>query len=463
MKISFHGAAGTVTGSKHLLSLDNGKNYLLDCGMFQGMGKHTAELNASWGFDPTGVDLLIVSHAHIDHSGLIPKLVKDGFNGDIILTPATLALMTILLQDSAEIQASEHRLALKHSSGTVSDPCFGPEDVTEALKLCKTLGYNEWLRIGPDIELMFTDAGHLIGSAAVNIKVQENGEQKTLLFSGDVGRYRNVLLCAPTKVPQADHIIMESTYGTGLHELGLGTPDKLLHHIENTCIKKRGKLVIPAFSVGRTQELLFALNQLELERRLPDLHYFLDSPLSIKATEVVKRFPECFNERVQKILQTDEDPFAFKGLKYIQETEESQMLMDYDEPCVIIASSGMADAGRVRHHIRNTIGSVTNTILMVGYCDPESLGGQLLSGKEGVYLNGDAYDVRADIAVIKSLSAHGDSNDLVQFLSGQEPSGVKNIFLVHGERKVQEGFRETLMHKGFKKITIPELHETVEL
>lgn len=463
MKISFHGAAGTVTGSKHLLSLDNGRKFLLDCGMFQGMGQRTIELNENWGFNPSEIEFLIVSHAHIDHTGLIPKLVRDGFDGQIILTPATLELMTILLQDSAEIQASEYRHNGKHSAMPICEPLFSTDDVLETIRLCKTLSYDKWIQLGDDVELMFTDAGHLIGSAAVNLRIRENGEQKTLLFSGDVGRYRNVLLCAPTEVPPADHIILESTYGTGLHELGMSTPDKLLHHIENTCLKKRGKLVIPAFSVGRTQELLYALNQLELEKRLPDLHYFLDSPLSIKATEMVKRFPGCFNERVQRVMETDEDPFAFKGLKYIQEVEESQMLLEYEEPCVIIAASGMADAGRVRHHIRNTIGSISNTILMVGYCDPESLGGQLLSGKEGVYMNGDAYDVKADVASIKSLSAHGDSNDLVQFLASQDPSSVKNIFLVHGERKVQEGFRETLSHKGFKQIHIPDLHETVEL
>jgi metallo-beta-lactamase family protein len=463
MKISFHGAAGTVTGSKHLLTLDNGRNFLLDCGMFQGMGQRTIELNESWGFDPSEIDYLIVSHAHIDHTGLIPKLVRDGFEGEIILTPATLELMTILLQDSAEIQASEYRHSGKHASTPICEPLYSTDDVLETIRLCRTLSYDKWIALADDVELMFTDAGHLIGSAAVNLRIQENGEQKTLLFSGDVGRYRNVLLCSPTEVPPADHIILESTYGTGLHELGMSTPDKLLHHIENTCLKKRGKLVIPAFSVGRTQELLYALNQLELEKRLPDLHYFLDSPLSIKATEMVKRFPGCFNERVQKVMETDEDPFAFKGLKYIQEVEESQMLLDYQEPCVIIAASGMADAGRVRHHIRNTIGSISNTILMVGYCDPDSLGGQLLSGKEGVYMNGDAYDVKADVASIKSLSAHGDSNDLVQFLASQNASAVKNIFLVHGERKVQEVFRENLMHKGFKQISIPDLHETVDL
>lgn len=464
MKISFHGAARTVTGSKHLLTLNTGKTYLLDCGMFQGLGRATTELNANWGFDPAKVDVLILSHAHIDHSGLIPKLVKDGFEGSIIATPATVELISILLQDSAEIQMAEYRNQSKGSNSSAADePMYNQDDVTKALSLCKTLEYNKWISLDEQVELMFTDAGHLIGSAAVHLKINENDKITSLTFSGDVGRYRNVLLCPPHSFPQADYIILESTYGTTLHDLSLGTPDKLLHHIENTCLKKKGKLIIPAFSVGRTQELLFALNQLELEHRLPDLNYFLDSPLSIKATEMIKHFPDGFNEKMQKILETDSDPFAFKGLKYIKEVEESQMLLDYDQPCVIIAASGMADAGRVRHHIRNTIESISNTILIVGYCDPESLGGQLLAGKEGVYLNGDAYDVRADIASIKSMSAHGDYNDLLQFLGDQDAKKIKQLFLVHGEINTQEGFKDILANKGFKKVRIPELHEEFEI
>lgn len=466
MKITFHGAARTVTGSKHLITLNTGKKYLLDCGLFQGLGQRTDELNRNWGFDPASVDFLILSHAHIDHSGLIPKLVKDGFNGNIFCTPATLELTHILLEDSAEIQQSENRNGNRNHSkdnSLVGEPLYSSEDVKTALALFRTVEYDTWITIDEQVELLFTEAGHLIGSAAVHLKIDEYGELKTFTFSGDVGRYRNVILKAPKEFPQADYILLESTYGDSLHDLSSGTPDKLLQHIRNTCLQKKGKLIIPAFSVGRTQELLFALNQLELEHRLPELNYFVDSPLSIKATEVVKRFPGYFKDSVQKIMETDSDPFAFKGLKYIRAAEESQLLMDYEEPCVIIAASGMADAGRVRYHIRSAIENVSNTILLVGHCDPESLGGQLMAGAEGVYIMGDSYKVRADVAVIKSLSAHGDYNDLLQFLSCQEPQQVKKIFLVHGEYNVQQHLMQRLEMKGFADVYIPDMHAEVSL
>jgi metallo-beta-lactamase family protein len=310
---------------------------------------------------------------------------------------------------------------------------------------------------------MFTDAGHLLGSAAIHLKIEEGEDIKTFTFSGDVGRYRNVLLKSPTEFPQADYIVLESTYGDSLHELTSSTPDKLLQFIKTTCLQKKGKLIIPAFSVGRTQELLFALNQLELENRLPELNYFVDSPLSIKATEIVKHFPGYFKESVQKIMELDSDPFAFKGLKYVRVAEESKMLLDYEEPCVIIASSGMADAGRIRFHICNTIEAAENTILLVGHCDPDSLGGELLSGAEGVYIMGDAFEVKAEIAQIRSLSAHGDYNDLLQFVACQDAAQVKKLFLVHGEYKIQQQLKHRLQLKGFDNVEIPGLHEEVEL
>jgi metallo-beta-lactamase family protein len=466
MKISFHGAAKTVTGSKHLITLKTGKKYLLDCGMFQGLGKETDELNRHWGFEPASIDFLILSHAHIDHSGLIPKLVKDGFEGTIFCTPATRELVTILLEDSAEIQGSELRNGNKKpqsEENMLSEALYNLNDVKSSLALIRDVEYDTWLRIDDQVELMFTDAGHLLGSAAIHLKIEEGEDIKTFTFSGDVGRYRNVLLKSPTEFPQADYIVLESTYGDSLHELTSSTPDKLLQFIKTTCLQKKGKLIIPAFSVGRTQELLFALNQLELENRLPELNYFVDSPLSIKATEIVKHFPGYFKGSVQKIMELDSDPFAFKGLKYVRVAEESKMLLDYEEPCVIIASSGMADAGRIRFHICNTIEAAENTILLVGHCDPDSLGGELLSGAEGVYIMGDAFEVKAEIAQIRSLSAHGDYNDLLQFVACQDAAQVKKLFLVHGEYKIQQQLKHRLQLKGFDNVEIPGLHEEVEL
>ncbi|MFM9910841.1 MAG: MBL fold metallo-hydrolase RNA specificity domain-containing protein [Chitinophagaceae bacterium] len=461
MKIAFHGAARTVTGSKHLLSLANGKKFLLDCGMFQGMGKDTETLNRNWGFEPSEVSHLILSHAHIDHSGLIPKLVKDGFRGKIFCTPATKDLASILLEDSAEIQEDDVKYENKRRAADgvpYLKPLYTIEDAKAALSHLQSVQYGQWVKVDDDLELLFTDAGHIIGSAAVHLKVMENGKTTRITFSGDVGRYRDVILKSPDIFPQADYILLESTYGNSLHDDNTTTPDQLLGWIEKTCLKKKGKLIMPAFSVGRTQELLFALNQLEQERRLPPLDYFVDSPLSVEATEVVKRFPEYFNKSIQKVMQTDNDPFAFKGLKYVKTVDQSKLLNFRNEPCVIISASGMADAGRVKHHISNNIENTRNTILLTGYCEPRSLGGRLMDGVKEVKIYGVLHEVHAEIAAIRSMSAHGDYEDLCQFLACQDPKQVKTLFLVHGEYEVQQQFQQRLYKKGFADITIPEMH-----
>ncbi len=461
MKIAFHGAARTVTGSKHLLSLANGKKFLLDCGMFQGMGKDTETLNRNWGFEPSEVSHLILSHAHIDHSGLIPKLVKDGFRGKIFCTPATKDLASILLEDSAEIQEDDVKYENKRRAADgvpYLKPLYTIEDAKAALSHLQSVQYGQWVKVDDDLELLFTDAGHIIGSAAVHVKVKENGKTTGITFSGDVGRYRDVILKSPDIFPQADYILLESTYGNSLHDDNTTTPDQLLGWIEKTCLKKKGKLIMPAFSVGRTQELLFALNQLEQERRLPPLDYFVDSPLSVEATEVVKRFPEYFNKSIQKVMQTDNDPFAFKGLKYVKTVDQSKLLNFRNEPCVIISASGMADAGRVKHHISNNIENSRNTILLTGYCEPRSLGGRLMNGVKEVKIYGVLHEVHAEIAAIRSMSAHGDYEDLCQFLACQDPKQVKTLFLVHGEYEVQQQFQQRLYKKGFANITIPEMH-----
>ena len=311
--------------------------------------------------------------------------------------------------------------------------------------------------------MQYTDAGHIIGSAAVHLKVYEGGSQRQLTFSGDVGRFRDAILKSPATFEQADFIILESTYGNSLHDLHNPTPDHLLEWIEKTCLKKKGKLIIPAFSVGRTQELLFALNQLELERRLPELDYFVDSPLSVHATQIVKKYPHDFNTRIQKVLEKDEDPFQFAGLQFVKTVDESKLLNFRNEPCVIISASGMADAGRVKHHISNNIENSRNSILMTGYCEPHSLGARLLSGKKEVNIYGVAHEVHAEVGSIRSMSAHGDYEDLSQFLSCQDPKAVKKLFLVHGEYEVQVDFRERLLRKGFMDVEIPELHQEIGL
>lgn len=466
MKISFHGAARTVTGSKHLLTLENGTKILFDCGLFQGMGQKTDELNEQFGFNAAEVNILLLSHAHIDHSGLIPKLVKEGFRGKIFCTRATGELAEILLYDSATIQIYEtqqlNRLRDKYEL-EYYQPLYTRDDVKECLQFFEIIEYDIPVKITEDVEAIFTNAGHLIGSASIFLTVTENGNKTSIAYSGDVGRYRSTLLQPPSAFNQADYIILESTYGNSLHQLGLNSIEPLLKCIKKTCLEKKGKLIIPAFSVGRTQEVLYALNQLELEKRLPPISYFVDSPLSKRATDVIKSHMQHLNERLQRVLAIDDDPFQFEGLKYIETIEDSKKLQAHNEPCVIISASGMADAGRVRHHIYNSITSGQNTILFVGHCQDQSLGGQLLSGKKIVEIFDENCLVEAEINSLASMSAHGDRDDLIRFLACQDAAKIKGLFLVHGEYATQEAFLVRLSLKEFSNIVIPSMHEEFEL
>jgi metallo-beta-lactamase family protein len=466
MKISFHGAAKTVTGSKHLLKLDNGKQILLDCGMFQGMGRETDKLNQHFGFNPDQIEVLVLSHAHIDHSGLIPKLVKEGFKGKIYCTPATKELTEILLFDSAEIQTYETDYINKKRAAQnlpPYEPLYSPDDVAESMKLFETKEYNEWFHVTDEVEIFFSNAGHLIGSAAVSIKIKEGNNTTRILFSGDIGKYRSVLLQSPDEAPQAEYIILEGTYGNKHHDITFNTIETLFQWIKKICINRGGQLIIPAFSVGRTQEVLYALNQLSLEKRLPDIPYFIDSPLSLRATQTIKKYTDQFNERLQQVLKIDDDPFEFPGLKYIESVEDSRKLVDFQQPCVIISASGTADAGRVRHHINSCIAKKNCAILLVGYCGPNSLGGQLLDGTREVEIFGDPCEVHAEIGQIQGMSAHGDTDDLCRFIGNQDPETVRNIFLVHGELPVQKAFSERLKLKGYRSIEIPDQHQEFDL
>jgi len=466
MKIAFHGAARTVTGSKHLITLKSGTKILLDCGMFQGLGKETDKLNMQLGFDASSVNCLVLSHAHIDHSGLIPKLVKDGFAGPIFCTPATKDLTEILLEDSAEIQRDDTRFINKKRAKQglpLYEPLYDLDNAREAIPLMQTIPYGQWHTINEAAAVMFTDAGHIIGSAAVHLKLKEDNKQVQLTFSGDVGRYGDVILRSPDAFPQADYIVIESTYGDKLHEDVLNSDETLSGWINKTCVEKKGKLIIPAFSVGRTQELLYFLNKLELDHKLPKVPVFVDSPLSMEATQVVKSHPENFNRKIKKLLETDNDPFDFPGLKFIKSVDESKALNDLHQPCVIISASGMADAGRIKHHIKNNIDDEGNTILMVGYCEPHSLGGKLMKGIKEVRIYGEYYKVKAEVGSMRSMSAHGDYNDLTQFLACQDPDLVKTVFIVHGEEEVQLEFQRRLSRKNFKEVVVPHLHEEFNL
>lgn len=462
MTIAFHGAAQTVTGSKHLLTLDSDKKILFDCGMFQGLGKQTDDLNAYFGFEPGKIDYVLLSHAHIDHSGLLPKLVKDGFKGKIFCTPATKDLAQILLLDSAEIQRDDTRFINKKRAKAglpPYEPLYSPDDAESVFPLFEQVNYGDWFTIEPGIDVLYTDAGHIIGSAAVHVRITEKGTATQVSFSGDVGRYRDIILRSPDIFPQADYIICESTYGNSLHEDIRNSPDQLYEWISKTCFEKKGKLIIPAFSVGRTQELLYFLNLLFNERRLKGTTVYVDSPLSREATAVVKSHPENFNSRIRKLMETDYDPFEFDGLQFTKTVEESKQLNEIAGPCIIISASGMADAGRIKHHIANNINDPKNTILMVGYCEPNSLGAKLISKAKEVKIFGEYYQVKAETGVMRSMSAHGDYDDLCQFLACQSPDRVRKFFVVHGEYDVQQDFQHRLERKGFRDVIVPAMHQ----
>lgn len=466
MKISFHGAAQCVTGSKHLLELEDGTHILLDCGMFQGNPVEAAALNRKFGFNPHEIDFLLLSHAHIDHCGLIPKLVKGGFKGKIYCTPATLDLAKILLFDSAHIQQSDASFLNKHrhKKGEAEiEPLYTLDDVNAALEYFIPVPINEKVALTPRAHFMYTDVGHILGSTAINVTILEDGKEIRIAFSGDVGRYNDEILHAPQPFPQADYLILESTYGDRLHDEIKQTDIKLLETIKQTCAVNKGKLVIPAFSVGRTQEIVYALNRLQITNQLPDIDFFVDSPLSVEATQVIKAHSECYNDKLLQFMKRDPEPFDFKRLHYIERVEDSKALNSYNGPCVIISSSGMADAGRVKHHIRNIINDARNCILLVGYCEPRSLGGKLMAGNKEITIFGDPYEVKAKIETIRSLSAHGDYEDLLKFISCQKPELIKTLFLVHGEYEVQKHFEEKLHNAGFKNVVIPAMHQTYTL
>src|SRR5438477_1323174 len=461
MKIAFHGAARMVTGSKHLVTLGTGKRILLDCGMFQGMAQQTDALNREFGFDASAIDVMVLSHAHVDHCGLIPKLVSEGFPGKIFCTPATTELTKVLLLDSAEIQQDDVKYENKRRAASGQpylQPLYTKDDAQRSFDHFVTAEYGSWFDVIDGVQAMFTDAGHIIGSACVHLKISEDGKDRRITFSGDVGRYRDMILKSPEQFSQAEYILLESTYGNSLHDLNFTTPDMLLQWIEKTCLIKKGKLIIPAFSVGRTQEILFTLNQLEIENRLPDLDYFLDSPLSIQATDLVKKYPQYFNKTIQKILETDNDPFSFKGLKYVKTVDQSKLLNFRNDPCVIISASGMAEGGRVKHHISNNIENSRNSLLMTGYCEPDSLGGRLMAGAKEVGIFGVRHEVHAEVGSIRSMSAHGDYDDLCQWLACQDPRQVKTLFLVHGDYPVHMDFQQRLIKRVFLDVQIPERH-----
>lgn len=466
MQIQFYGATETVTGSKHLLTTTKGKQILLDCGLYQGLGKETGDLNIHFGFDPTQIDTVILSHAHIDHSGNLPLLVKQGFAGSIYCTPATIEICEILLLDSAKIQESDIAFVNKRrqkEGKPLLKPSYTTKDVEKCMRHFKTVPYNAEYQLNDEVSFMFTDAGHILGSAVVNLKLFDSAKTITLTYTGDIGRYNDLLMHDPQPFPQADYVICESTYGHKLHDKIDDAQMRLLNCVRKTCIEKRGKLIIPAFSLGRTQEIVYALDRMKDASLLPKIKVYVDSPLSKSATDIMRRYSKSLNESVVEHLKTDADPFGFEGLTYITEKEDSIALNESSEPCIIISASGMMDAGRIKHHLKHTLPYNKHTLLIVGYCPPRSLGGKLLNGDKVVKVFGDEIPVNAEVETISSYSAHGDYLEMMKFLSCQDKAKVKSVFLVHGEDDSKIGFKKHLMEDGFPLIIIPRKAEAFTL
>ncbi len=469
MEIKFCGAAQFVTGSSHLITLENGFRVLLDCGLFQGKGKHIWDWNNQWHFDPKTIDAVILSHAHIDHSGRIPQLVRRGFTGTIHCTHATRSLCSIMLLDSAKIQERDvewyNKKLLKkrrRKGKKLRVPLYTSEDITPTMERFVSYGYDRWFRIHENVEVLFRDAGHLLGSASVTLRIQENGEEKLLGFTGDIGRPDRPILRDPFKMPEVDYLICESTYGSKEHESNPEQTDKFLNIIKETCIESKGKLIIPAFSVGRTQEIVYMLDKLETAGRLPKIPVYVDSPLSVNATQVYGAHPECFDDKLNEYLLIDDNPFGFNDLNYIRSVEGSKALNESQEPCIIISSSGMMNAGRIRHHAFNNLEDPKNTFLIVGYCSPDTAGGLLREGVEQLKLFGEWKAVNAKIQLMDSFSAHADRSEMLSFIEHQKDR-CKKLFLVHGEKDVQEQFKEYLHPNGFETIHIPSAGETFSL
>ena len=475
MHLKFCGAAQQVTGSAHLITLNDGFKILLDCGLYQGRRKDMEDFNEKWLFDPTEINCVILSHAHIDHSGRLPKLVKDGFKGNIFSTHATRNLCAIMLLDSAKIQerdAAYHnkkvlkrRKKKKKNKGVLPplrEPLYESVDAARTMEQFVSCSYERWFRIHPNVKVLFRDAGHILGSATVTLQVEENGKVTRLGFTGDIGRPDRPILRDPQPMPEVDFLISESTYGDKDHDEKPAEMERFLKIINETCVTNKGKLIIPAFSVGRTQEIVYMLDQFESNGVLPRIPVFVDSPLAVNATMVFGSHPECFDDDLNEYMLIDDNPFGFNNLTYVRSVERSKELNDFQEACIIISASGMMNAGRIRHHLFNSLEGPQNTLLIVGYCTPYSTGGILRSGVEQIKLFGEWLNVRANVEIMDSFSAHGDRNEMKAFLQNQK-NGLRNLFLVHGDLERQQAFKKLLNDDGFDNVDIPALGDEMIL
>ncbi len=465
MELQFIGAARTVTGSMHCLTV-GGKKVLLDCGLYQGKRKEAFEINRNFEFfDPAEIECLVLSHAHIDHCGNIPSLVKRGFKGKIYCTPATADLLNIMLKDSAHIQEKDVEFVNKRrkkQGKNLFEPLYGLEDAENAINLIEEIEYHKEIEIIPGVSMKFYDAGHILGSAMTFYKLSENGKSTQLIFTGDLGRPNLPILKDPEKLPDADFLICESTYGGRLHDKIEGTEAKLADVIRRA-YARNGKIIVPAFSLERTQELVYAIHKIFEKSLAPRIPIYVDSPLSVNATEIFRKHPECFDKETVEFMNKYEDPFGFNKLTYINDVEDSKRLNDKAGPLMIISASGMAETGRILHHLANNIENENNIIMMVGYCAEHTLGKKIIEKQPELKIFGEEYRLKAEVVVMNSLSAHADSDELTNYCSHFDKEKMKDIFIVHGDFDQQQKFAARLKQAGFKKITIPQRGDVLEV
>ncbi|MFT5882563.1 MAG: metallo-beta-lactamase family protein [Crocinitomicaceae bacterium] len=465
MKLTFCGAAGTTTGSQHLLEV-NGKKILLDCGLYQGRRNDAFEINKNFPhFDPASIDAVVLSHAHIDHSGNLPNLTSNGFDGNIYATFATRDLCQIMLADSARIQmydVSWLNKKRKKNGEVPLEPLYNEQEAERCLRQFINVGYDRPLLIAPGVTLRFFDAGHILGSAQVLLEVddQDDGKKKRFLFSGDVGRGNNDILRDPVAAKDIDFVLMESTYGGREHELGTQADDQIAEVLRRA-LEKGGKVIIPSFAVERTQQVLYVLHQLFEDGRIPKVPVFVDSPLAVNATEVFRLHPECFNHEIYNFLFENRDPFGFEGLTLVRSVANSKALNLSNEQAIIISASGMCEAGRILHHLKNEIDNPKNTILFVGYCAQQTLGWKIREGHSKVRILGGEYQVKAKVEIMDSFSGHADHSELVDYFKAM--TGPKSkTWLVHGESERSQALKDALasIHDG--EVSLGVLGDSVE-
>jgi len=457
MKLTFWGAAQTVTGSMHQLDAD-GRRYLLDCGMYQGHRKQAEERNRHFPFPAQSVNAVILSHAHIDHSGNLPLLVKNGFSGPIYATPATIDLAHAMLLDTAHIQEKDVEFLNKrhHHGEPAIEPLFSTEDAQDTLPLFQPIPYYTPKQLSAGLACRYYDAGHILGSSTVLLE-----SEARLLFSGDVGRPKLPIIRDPDPPPAADYLIMESTYGGRFHE-ELGPVKDKLADIVNRTAGRGGKLIVPAFAVGRSQQLVLLLHELSNEGRVPNIPMFLDSPLAVDITKVFRDHPECFNEDTLKYVNDGDDPFGFKRLTLVHEAAESKKLNDLRVPCVIISPSGMCEAGRILHHLRNNIEDPRNTILITGFQAENTLGRKLVEKWPEVKIFGEPMRLRAEVKSLQALSAHADQRELLAWIKPLAGT-LKKVFLVHGEPEGAGALQAAIQKEYGIETVLPGWGEGFEL